>query len=83
MAKAGMLKNTFLVKGLKMNNYQYYMKMKNICENRGREKPELKDFFAEAARGFEKKARELKVGDIIPVTAEQKKFLAFYGIKAC
>lgn len=66
-----------------MNNYQYYMKMKNICENRGREKPELKDFFAEAAKGFEKKAMELKVGDIIPLTAEQKKTLAFYGIKAC
>ena len=66
-----------------MNNYQYYMKMKDICEKKGRSLPELRTFFAEAAKGFEKKARELKVGDIIPVTAEQKKFLAFYGIKAC
>ena len=83
MAKAGMLKNTFLVKGLKMNNYQYYMKMKNICEKRGREKPELKDFFAEAAKGFEKKAQELRIEDIVPVTKEQKKFLSFYGVKVC
>lgn len=82
-AKAGMLKNTFLVKGLKMNNYQYYMKMKNICENRGREKPELKDFFAEAAKGFEKKSQELRIEDIVPVTKEQKKFLSFYGVKVC
>ena len=83
MAKAGMLKNTFLVKGLKMNNYQYYMKMKNICEKRGREKPELKGFFAEAAKGFEKKALELRIGDIVPVTKDQKKFLSFYGVKVC
>lgn len=66
-----------------MNNYQYYMKMKNICEKRGREKPELKDFFAEAAKGFEKKALELRIGDIVPVTKDQKKFLSFYGVKVC
>lgn len=66
-----------------MNNYQYYMKMKDICEKKGRSLPDQRVFFAEAAKGFEKKAMELKVGDIVPINLEQKKLLSFYGLRTC
>lgn len=66
-----------------MNNYQYYMKMKNICEERGREKPELGCFFLEAAKGFENKAFKLKQKGIVPINLEQKTLLSFYGVRTC
>ncbi|WP_178842424.1 hypothetical protein [uncultured Treponema sp.] len=42
-----------------MNNYQYYIKMKNICEERGREKPELRCFFLEARKVLKTKPLSL------------------------